>query len=371
MNNICHVTSAHQSNDTRIFYKECVSLAKNTDYRVYLVAPGEDRVEKNVHVVGVGEKPNSRIKRMSKYAKEVIRAAIEIDAEIYHLHDPELIRFAKLLKKKGKKVVFDSHEEYYDQILSKNYLPPYIRKIAANLYLQVENKACNYFDAVIATCEINGKHPYENRVTDCIYIDNLPILDIDKDKITPYEQREDAVGCIGSLAEDRGITNLIEACFNADIKLVLGGSFRPDEYREKLMTLKSFNTVDYRGFCSREDVFSIYNSVSMGASTILNVGQYYKANNLPTKVFEFMMFGLPCVLSDSEYNKRMVEKYHFGITVDPSNIDDIANAIQFLRNNKKIAKEMGENGKRLVNNEFNWASEEKKLFGLYERLLRK
>lgn len=35
---ICHLTSAHNNNDTRIFYKECVSLAKK--YDVYIVARG-------------------------------------------------------------------------------------------------------------------------------------------------------------------------------------------------------------------------------------------------------------------------------------------------------------------------------------------
>ena len=32
---ICHVTSAHKSNDIRIFKKECVSLAKEEENEVY------------------------------------------------------------------------------------------------------------------------------------------------------------------------------------------------------------------------------------------------------------------------------------------------------------------------------------------------
>ena len=38
---ICHVTSAHNTNDVRILKKECVSLAKNKEYEVYLVGQGE------------------------------------------------------------------------------------------------------------------------------------------------------------------------------------------------------------------------------------------------------------------------------------------------------------------------------------------
>ena len=37
---VCHMTSAHQPGDTRIFQKECVSLAK-AGYQVFLVQRGE------------------------------------------------------------------------------------------------------------------------------------------------------------------------------------------------------------------------------------------------------------------------------------------------------------------------------------------
>ena len=56
MKRVCHLTSVHSSDDTRVFHKECVSLAR-AGYDVTLVAPGESREEQGVHIVGVGEKP--------------------------------------------------------------------------------------------------------------------------------------------------------------------------------------------------------------------------------------------------------------------------------------------------------------------------
>ena len=67
---VCHMTSAHQPNDDRVFHKECVSLAR-AGYEVSLVACGESYEEKGVHIVGVGEMPQSRRERMSVGAKRV------------------------------------------------------------------------------------------------------------------------------------------------------------------------------------------------------------------------------------------------------------------------------------------------------------
>ena len=84
---VCHMTSVHPAEDVRIFQKECVSLAK-AGYDVYLVERGESCEKNGVHIVGVGEIPAGRLKRMTEGAKKVYEAAKAVDADIYHLHDP-------------------------------------------------------------------------------------------------------------------------------------------------------------------------------------------------------------------------------------------------------------------------------------------
>ena len=61
---VCHITSAHDSTDGRIFDKECVTLSNDDRFDVVLVAPGMCRTEKKVKVIGIGERPSSRFKRM-------------------------------------------------------------------------------------------------------------------------------------------------------------------------------------------------------------------------------------------------------------------------------------------------------------------
>ena len=103
MYKICHVTSAHKSTDVRIFEKECTSLAKNPDYKVYLVAQGESYTRNNVRIIGAGEIPSSRKERMFEFSKKVVKKALKVDADVYHFHDPELLQYVGAFVKRAKR----------------------------------------------------------------------------------------------------------------------------------------------------------------------------------------------------------------------------------------------------------------------------
>ena len=105
---VCHITSAHNSNDIRVFVKECASLAEN-GFETYLVAEGENKEINNVKILGIGKKPTNRFVRMVFFARKAYRIAKETNCDIYHIHDPELLPYGLKLLKAGKKVIFDSH----------------------------------------------------------------------------------------------------------------------------------------------------------------------------------------------------------------------------------------------------------------------
>ena len=370
---ICHMTSAHDSHDIRILEKECVSLAKIPNYEVFLVAKGSSYKYKNVNVIGIGDfEGSSRVKRIFNVSKKICRVAIDLDADIYHFHDPELLLYVKKLKQNGKKIIFDSHENSYAQILEKGYIPKYLRILVAKSYLMIENHACKYLEGAIFPCLYEGKHIFEGRVKNCGFINNVPILEefnryIDK-KHNIKDERY--IACyVGSLSESRGIENIIDACYKADVKLILGGAFSSSEFEEKMKNKREYEIVDYRGLCSREEVFEIYRQCFIGLNLLLPVGQYPKSDNLSTKVYEYMMMGMPCIISDFNYNKMIVNKYKCGIVVNPNNVDDIVNAINYIINNPKEALKMGARGKELVKEELNWDIEEKKLYDFYKKII--
>lgn len=125
---IVHLSSAHPCFDIRIFVKECKTLAQQ-GYEVVLVVPhDQDEVVDEIKINSVA-KPKGRRERMFKTALGVYRAALKEDADLYHFHDPELIPFGIMLRVRGKKVIYDVHEDLPRQILTKPWINPFLRRI--------------------------------------------------------------------------------------------------------------------------------------------------------------------------------------------------------------------------------------------------
>lgn len=365
---ICHITSAHNSDDVRIFHKECVSLAK-AGYDTYLVAGGDSREDKGVHVVGVGAPPISRLKRMFLFSRKVFHESLKIDAEIYQLHDPELLPYGLKLKKLGKKVVFDSHERYVEQISSKSYIPKFLRGVVAAIYEKYESFVIGRLDALIFPCTYNGVHPFYGKCRHVETIDNYPMLEELYDCYDPSSEKFPNSLCyLGSITHARGITSLVAAMEKIDGRLFLAGNFSPVRYGEELSSLPGWSKVEYLGILNRQQVKEFISTKLVGCSAILNVGQYNREDNLATKAYEYMSLALPVILTRAPYNEYVNQKYHFGICVNPEDSDELASAINYLFSHPQEARQMGLNGRRAVKHEFNWGTQEKKLLELYESL---
>lgn len=367
---VCHITSAHDTSDIRIFQKECVSLAKK-GYETYLVGEGNSITKNGVNVIGVGEKTGNRLFRMFFFARKVVKVALKTNSKIYHFHDPEILLYAKKLKKNNAIVIFDSHELYREQILNKPYIPRKLRRIVAYFYETIENRALKYIDAVIYPSAGNVQHPYEGKNVKCAFINNTPIINnLNNFDVENAHNKGDTVCCVGTLVKERGVDVLIEACYKAKVKLILAGNIMPENFKNELMQRKEFSIVDYRGYCNREEVEQIYREAFIGVDNIQRVGQYPQISNLSTKVYEYMSRGIPFIVSNFEYNEYIVQKYKCGICIDPSDSDEIAEAILYLLKDKENAILMGKRGRKLIEDKFNWEIDAKKLQDLYQELLK-
>ena len=366
-NKVCHITSAHPDGDVRIFHKECVSLAEE-GYDVSLVIPNtESRIDKGVNIVSFIYEPSSRLSRFTKSVNLAYKKAIAVNADIYHLHDPELLRIALKLKKKGKKVIFDAHEDLPRQILSKKYINKYLRKYVSKAIEKYEKRVTSKLDAVVtATPFIRDKFLLYNK--NSIDINNFPLSrEILVDEKQETNHKENNICYIGGITEIRGIKELVNALeYAPKIRLKLAGEFSPKSFKDTVSKVKGWNQVDELGFIGRNESLALKNNSIAGLVTFYPEQNHINAQ--PNKIFEYMASGLPVIGSKFPFWEEIITKNNAGLCVDPMSPIAIGEAINYILNNPNEAKIMGENGRKMVIEKYNWDIEKKKLIDLYQEL---
>lgn len=365
MPKICHIDIQPKTGIFRMM-RECVS-AKQQGYDVLIISEGTSGAENGIEFIGFPPE-KSRLKRFFIRSKKMVDAAIASNSDIIQLHAPELLLFALRLKRLHKKVIFDSHEFYTYQIREKQYIPSILRNVIADVYSMVESFVCRQIDCVIYPCTVGGKNYFEKKAKKSLKIENYSMPVEQGLPSGPAEGR--MVIHAGGLTEERGITTLAQAVSQTDATLILCGPFSSSEYQREVMEKFPPGKIEYMGNLDRKSLFQQYSRASIGVCTLHAVGQYALLDNMSTKVYEYMQCGLPVIMSDFPCYKHWNGLYHFGICVDPDDPDAIAAAIRYLLDNPEEAKQMGENGRRAVQEEFNWGMEAKKLLALYEEILK-
>ncbi len=364
MKKICHISTVHPRNDVRIFYKECTSLSKN--YEVHLIVSDGlgDEIKNKVTIHDTGLRQQSRIKRAKIDSKKALAKALELDCELYHFHDPELMSIGAQLVKHKKKVIYDVHEDIPRQILAKPYIHKYLKPILSKVIEYKENTNAKKYSAVLTSTPFI-KNRFININKNTIDINNFPIIE-DFDSIEISNQKNQLC-YVGGLSENRGTYTLVKSMKTVDSKLVLAGNFESQELLNKCKQEKEWEKVEFKGYVDRKEISKILGESKIGMVNLKPIINYVDA--LPVKMFEYMIAGIPVVTSNFPLWKDIVETNQCGICIDPNNVDKIAEAINYLLNNPDIAKEMGENGQKAVLEKYNWNIEEQKLFKVYKDVL--
>jgi len=364
---VVHLSSAHSRFDTRIFIKQTSSLATHGYSVSLVVADGKgDEIKNGVAIADVG-KSRGRLSRIFRTTNRVFRKAVQLDADLYHLHDPELIPIGLKLKRMGKRVIFDAHEDVPKQMLGKPYLGPMRLRALAGAFSLYENFACAKFDGIVAaTPYIRDKFLAINPRT--VDINNFPVLG-ELDAAVAWEAKRAEVCYVGGIGSIRGIRETVRAMelVQSGTRLNLGGRFFEPALEAEIRAAVGWSHVNELGFLDRVGVRDVMGRSVAGLVTLHPIINYLDA--LPVKMFEYMAAGIPPIASNFPLWREIVEGNNCGLCVDPLDPAAIAKAIDYLVTHPEEARRMGENGRKAVLATYNWSIEEKKLLDFYAMVL--
>jgi glycosyltransferase involved in cell wall biosynthesis len=365
---VVHVTTVHHPLDPRIYYKECQSL-QDAGYDVTLIAPdGKETIqESTVNIVSI-QKHKNRLLRMLLSTYQAYKEARKVNADYYHIHDPELLPVAWLLKKKENIVIYDIHEDYETSIMQKEYVKKPLRKLLAKSYRFIEGIFSKHLELCLAEKYYKEKYP---RGT-CIL--NYPLLNQDVVLERAGDQQvEDKLIYTGNVSVKRGA--MLQARIprvDQGISIHFFGKC-PQALADKMYA----EAGDRKGqlviegidrYVLKDEIDQAYMSRRwLAGIALFPRDEHYMKKEL-TKFFEYMSYGLPILCSNFPVWKQFVETHGCGIAVDPTNERDVKEAIEYLRTHPIEASKMGQNGKKAVLEELNWTKEAAKLVQWYDEL---
>jgi glycosyltransferase involved in cell wall biosynthesis len=367
---VCVVTSVHRPTDPRVFLKQAQSLAR-AGYRVLLVAQHDiDEVIGGVAIRSL-RRPRNRLGRILGLSWSAFHRAMNEKADVYHFHDPELIPLMLLVKiLRRVPIIYDVHEDYVTSVKQKTYLPRFVRRPLAQGVAAFEWIAARAFTIILA------ERYYAERFPQGTTVLNYPVLC--KQRQTgdspAFSAEQPRVLYTGNVTEDRGAlihAGLVHLLPHLHVHVV--GHCSPilarQMYDNASPHQERLHIEGVGAYVPHEQIESYYRTPGwLAGLALFPATDHYRRKEL-TKLFEYMAAGLPVIASSFPAWRDIVEGNGCGIVVDPLDSEAVVSAIQQLLDHPDKTRQMADNGRRAVQQQYNWSHEEKKLLDLYERLV--
>lgn len=363
---VCHISTAHEALDIRIFYKECRSL-RQAGFTVTLIAQHPcDEVREGIRIIAL-PKSRGRLQRMVSSAWRVFQLARQQQADLYHFHDPELIGIGLLLKCTTRKlVVYDVHENMATAILDKHWIhSQFIRKITASFFSMIEKITAKFFDCIIVATPHIGSRFAQSKT---VLVRNFPELSlIPKQPARALPKGTAVLIYAGNLERQRGVLPLVQAIGHlagrAELWLV-GEWFDPD-FQAECHAQSGWINTRFLGLHSLEETYTLMSQADIGMVSLLPTASYLVS--LPIKLFEYMACGLPVIAADFRYWREL-----FGDSIvycNPKDPSDMADRIGTLLDHPTEMARLSIVGRAMVEQNFNWSQEGERLIKAYRTML--
>jgi glycosyltransferase involved in cell wall biosynthesis len=364
------LTSAHNSNDGRIYFRQCISLLEKTNYRVILAAYGDGPSNPNLEFYSLGERPRKRLSRVLRSQINAMKALRSIRADLWHLHDPELLVFGFFLTLFGKKVIWDAHEDYFLQLTKnreyRSYIPvtfqPIVSRIVIGFLKQIDMRASG---VVVANETIAQSYSNLN----CKIVGNeAPIKKFGNSKPT---FQNTSILFLGPLSDERCFPEVVEAIREIEnLNLVACGTLQvEDEVQLKNAQAVLGERFIHLGWLDQNQIIEMHSNALIGLAVYKETAAYLDPLANSTKLLEFFASGLPVVATPIPSNVKLIGESSAGILSKGFTSVDLKEAIIALSSSIELWERVAKNGKQWSKANDNWKTSEEKLIEAYLQAL--
>ena len=359
--------------DQRV-WKEAITL-HNTGYNIQIITPHPINDVKEIDGVIVNCISKSDIPGVT--ALKILNCALKGNYDLFHCHELDPLLYSFVLKiLTGKKIIWDCHEHYPSLLSTKieskgnvvskpglGWLISQIIKLGLlniSTVITVVPPLVKEYEKIKPTYLIPNFPRFDLFNREC-YSNDVENLYLNK-KVIVYQ---------GGIKAGRGLEKLLLAIEIIIKKIpnilfvVVGGEIEDSGWNRHVKKFldKNKKNILITGWVKHVNVAPYLVHADVGV--VLNRATHH--NNLiglPNKLYEYIACGLPVVASNMPQMTNVIKKHKCGISVDPENEEDIAEAISKILSNQKTYN----NKNQYV---LNWSMCEKSLKKIYLELLEK
>jgi glycosyltransferase involved in cell wall biosynthesis len=291
--------------------------------------------------------------------------------EILHVHDLYMAKAAHAgIRKSSIKIplVLDLHENYPYTVTTYNWTKGFLRHMISRpgKWLKKEKEYLDCADKLIVLSShyrdlLIEKYPVlsEKEFAVMPNVPDLSQVNLTENEpvINPFKNDYPVVLYYGVIAERRGIfdaltvfTELVQKSFQINF-LLIGPVDKKDRLRFNSMIsnkdiadrIHYVPWIDFSQFWSWLDICDIC------------IAPFHKnpqhESGVANKVFDYMLGKKPVIVSDCAPQKKLIEEYNCGLVF--SDQTGLEKALKKLCEDSLLRKTMGENGNRVILNEYN------------------
>jgi colanic acid biosynthesis glycosyl transferase WcaI len=161
----------------------------------------------------------------------------------------------------------------------------------------------------------------------------------------------------GTLGFAHGLEHVLQAAkileHQTDVHFLFVGDGSAKADLLRLAQELELRNVTFRPPVSLEKIPAYYSIAMCGLASLINIPIYEGAR--PSKVFPVLAAGLPLIFIGTGEGARMVEQANAGLVVAAADPQQIVSAVTRLARDPRFARELGQNGRRFVENHLQWS----------------